>query len=171
MKIITSKKGFTLLELLISMIIIGILAALVSGNFFTSLKKGRDARRKADIQQVQRALEIYYEDKRAYPSFALTFGTAGLCETKSVADCGSEKTYMGLLPQDPQKTQNSCQYMYVHETTPNGEGYALYAPIENVNDTGTGIKQSGYSTDSYSGTSTTCGGCGCKFKIGSSNYP
>ena len=44
------KKGFTLIELLIVIMILGVLAALITGNFFTSLKKGRDAKRKADLR-------------------------------------------------------------------------------------------------------------------------
>ena len=54
-----NKKGFTLIELLLVIIILGVLSALITGNFFTSLKKGRDAKRKADLEQTQRALEMY----------------------------------------------------------------------------------------------------------------
>lgn len=156
------RAGFTLLELLISMIIIAILAGLISGSFFSSLKKGRDARRKSDLQQIQRALELFYEDKRAYPDFSLGFGSMALCETQSAASCGSEKTYMQLIPADPQNT--TCSYYYVHETSPNGEGYSLYSSIENSNDAGPGVKQAGYS-------GTNCGSCTCRYKLGSSNYP
>ena len=70
-----NRKAFTLIELLIVIIILGVLAALITGNFFTSLKKGRDAKRKADLEQVSRALEMYYEDKKAYPD-SLTFGSS-----------------------------------------------------------------------------------------------
>jgi len=63
-----NKKGFTLIELLLVIIILGFLTSLIAGNFFTSLKKGRDARRKGDLEQIQRALEMYYEDNRAYPN-------------------------------------------------------------------------------------------------------
>ncbi|PIP15252.1 hypothetical protein COX47_00635, partial [Candidatus Roizmanbacteria bacterium CG23_combo_of_CG06-09_8_20_14_all_35_49] len=58
-----NRKAFTLIELLLVIIILGVLATLIIGNFFTSLKKGRDARRKGDLEQIQRALEMYYEDK------------------------------------------------------------------------------------------------------------
>ena len=61
------KKGFTLIELLIVIVILGILAAFISGNFFSSLKKGRDVRRKADLSSVKKALEMYYEDHLVYP--------------------------------------------------------------------------------------------------------
>jgi prepilin-type N-terminal cleavage/methylation domain-containing protein len=67
------KKSFTLIELIIVIAILGILAALISGNFITSLKKGRDAKRKSDFEQIKNALEMFYEDKKHYPS-SLQFG-------------------------------------------------------------------------------------------------
>jgi len=149
------KKSFTLIELLIVIIILGVLSTLITGNFFTSLKKGRDARRKADLEQIQRALEMYYEDKRSYPNFSFTFGKK-LCETKTDDDCGSEKVYMQKLPNDPINTNT-----YVYQS--DGTYYQLFSCIENNLDQGPGVKQNGYS-------GTNCGGCGlCKYGISSSN--
>ena len=118
------KKGFTLIELLVVIMILGVLAALISGNFFTSLKKGRDAKRKADLEQIQRALEMYYEDKKTYPLTAdLAFGSS-LCET---VDCATnEKIYMQKLPNDP-ISGKSYQYFSANDET----SYALYACLEN----------------------------------------
>lgn len=120
-------RGFTLLELMVVIIILGVLAALISGNFFTSLQKGRDARRKADLEQIQRALELYYEDKKVYPNFDI-FATANLklCETKIAASCGSEKVYMQNIPNDPTSGKT---YKYVNSTT---QSYGLYACMENT---------------------------------------
>lgn len=115
--------GFTLLELLVVIVILGILGGLISGNFFTSLKKGRDTKRKADLEQIQRALEMYYEDKRTYPTFAISFGSS-LCETSGCA--AGEKIYMQKLPNDP---ISSAAYQYL----PAGDGtsYKIFACLEN----------------------------------------
>ncbi len=113
-----NKQGFTLIELIIIITILGILAAMISGNFITSLKKGRDARRKADLEQIQRALEMYYEDKKAYPLTAdWTFGG-------QFTDLASGKIYMVKVPNDPISGKS-------YEYQSNGSYYKLYACLEN----------------------------------------
>lgn len=115
-------KGFTLIELLVVILILGILAGLISGNFFTSLKKGRDAKRKGDLEQIQRGLEMYYEDKKAYPIFTFPFG-GKLCENNP---CGaSDKVYMQRVSNDPVSGKN---YEYISST---GTDYKLFACLEN----------------------------------------
>ncbi len=52
------KWGFTLMEVMIAIAIIGILTSAALGSFISSQIKGRDARRKADLQQLARALEL-----------------------------------------------------------------------------------------------------------------
>jgi type II secretion system protein G len=150
------KHAFSLIELMIIIAILGVLTTLISGNFISSLKKGRDARRKADLEQVQRALEMYYEDKKSYPTFNI-FQSANysLCETKIDTDCGTEKTYMQKIPTDPVSGNN---YVYVSS----GQSYQLYSCIENNLDQGPGVKQTGYGQN--------CGSCGvCKYAISSAN--
>lgn len=109
------KKSFTLIELLIVIGILGFLSTLIVGNFFTSLKKGRDARRKGDLEQIQRALELYYEDKKSYPT-SLSFG-------QPLVDNQTGKIYMNKLPNDP----SSGNYHYESD----GNYYKLYACLEN----------------------------------------
>lgn len=112
------RQAFTLIELLIVIIILGILAALITGNFFTSLKKGRDAKRKADLEQVQRALELHYEDNRAYPQEIYVAGG-------EIADTETGKVYMKKVPLDSQGSP------YGYETDEDGTYYKLYACLEN----------------------------------------
>ncbi|KKU52195.1 MAG: hypothetical protein A3H69_03100 [Candidatus Sungbacteria bacterium RIFCSPLOWO2_02_FULL_47_9] len=63
-----SKKGFTLIELLVVIAIIGILASIVLASLNTARRKSRDARRIADIKQIQLALELYFDAAGEYPN-------------------------------------------------------------------------------------------------------
>lgn len=160
------KKGFTLVELLIIVIILGFLTALISGNYIGSLQKGRDAKRKNDLAQIQRALEAYYEDNKAYPTGAPPFG-ARFCATPSCLV--GEKTYMVRTPDDP---NSSYSYTYVVDSS--SQYYYLLSCIENdKNDKSTGVSNGGYCQGpepTPCGSAPTCGGCGvCKYILGSPN--
>ena len=65
-----NEKGFTLIELLVVVGIIGILTALVTVNLQGARERARDAQRKGDLDQVQKALELYKNDQnpQSYPS-------------------------------------------------------------------------------------------------------
>src|SRR3989338_1467070 len=52
--------GFSLLELLVVISIVTILITLAMSSFATAGKKGRDAKRKSDIKEIQNALEQFY---------------------------------------------------------------------------------------------------------------
>lgn len=167
------KDGFTLLELLLIIIILGVLAALLSGQFITSLKKGRDAKRKTDLEQIQRALDFYYEDNRVYPSAGTGVGQLDLENGTNLchpSGCDT-KTYIYKLPQE---SKSGCIYGYVHygPASANGEGYGLYSTLENRQDEGPGADQNGYNdTTCYPGASEEPNGCPCLFKVTSPNYP
>lgn len=62
------KPGFTLIELLVVVAIIGLLATLAAVAFGNTRGKARDAKRKADIAQIQKALDMYYAENSVYPA-------------------------------------------------------------------------------------------------------
>lgn len=75
-------RGFTLMELLIVIAIIGILISLGTVSYTSAQKKSRDSRRMQDARAIQNAFEQYYADNNGnYPStcsLSSTYLPAGL---------------------------------------------------------------------------------------------
>ncbi len=159
------KKGFTLLELLLVISIMGVLATLIIGNFLTSIKKGRDSKRKQDLQTVQKALELYFEDNKTYPVSSTYVPNIPLCHPNG---CGTGNTagatYIQKTPADPTSGYN---YSYI---STDGKSYKLYACLENDQDVGPGVKLLNGAQDTSNGyPGTTCGSCKCMFGVSSPN--
>jgi type II secretion system protein G len=112
--------AFTLLELLVVISIIGILVALSIFGLQGARVSARDARRKADLEQIKSALEIYKADCGKYPAAAYNPSATALTQT-----ClGTVNTYISALP-DPVSGRN-----YSYNTTDSGITYYLCAALE-----------------------------------------
>lgn len=68
------QSGFTIVELLIVIVIIGILAGLVVTQILGATAKARDTERKTDLDQISNQLEAYYAKNGGYPSAATSVG-------------------------------------------------------------------------------------------------
>lgn len=90
----TGRQGFTLIELLVVIAIIGILASIVLASLNSARTKSRDARRVADIKQIQLALELYFDAKGEYPEVTSNLAPA----------------YMPAVPNDPVGTGIAYRY-------------------------------------------------------------
>ncbi len=144
-----STRGFTLIELLVVIAIIGILSSVVLASLNSARKKGRDARRIADVKQLQLALELYYD---ANPSTGYPQTLASLAPT-----------YISSIPTDP---TGNISYNYAAD----GSGslctsYHLGASLEvtgnaalnaDAQNNGTGAQVCGSSLADFNGTATKC---------------
>ena len=91
-----NKKGFTLIELLVVIAIIGLLSTLSVLALNGARARARDAKRIADIKQIQTALEMYYNDNNSYPAAALTQLTT------------TTPPLMRVIPTAPTPADGSC---------------------------------------------------------------
>ena len=74
-------KGFTLVELLVVIVIIGILAGIAIPLFLNQRKKGVDAGMKSDLKALATVEETHYVDALAYTSTAADLATGGFKAT------------------------------------------------------------------------------------------
>ena len=61
-------RGFTLIEILVVVVIIGVLAALVVPNIMGNIDKAQVTKAKSDIRAIQTALNLYRLDNFKYPT-------------------------------------------------------------------------------------------------------
>ena len=61
-----ASRGFTIIELIVVIAIISVLGSIISANVNGFIAKARDARRKADLRQLEKALEMNYAKYNSY---------------------------------------------------------------------------------------------------------
>ena len=121
--------GFTIIELLIVVAIIGILVSLTIVLIGGARTKARDAQRLADVKQMQTALELYYTDVNSYPG-TWTAGSALVSPTGL--------TFMAKRPTNPSPwVEGSCtansDYTYSSPTSNTYSiGYCLAGVTNNL---------------------------------------
>lgn len=163
--------GFTLVELLVVMSILGVLVTLVSGGFRTAQIRGRDAQRKSDLKQIANALELFYSDYKTYPSevsgkiqacpYDPTSHTGSNCEWGVSEFTDGKSVYFKVLPKDP-----ASDFEYIYRVVPgsNNQKFQLFARLENSQD-----KDCLNGNCNNPGISILCGAKFCNFSITSSN--
>lgn len=109
-----SSRGFTLVELLVVISIVGILFSVGAISYSSILKGSRDAKRKADLEQIRAAMEMYRSD-----SATASYPTAGTCAILGPLI----NTYLPTFPSDPKSGSSySC--------TSSSTSYTLYSTLE-----------------------------------------
>lgn len=123
-----SKVGFTLIEMLVVIGIIAVLAGLIMPSLGTSQMKARDAKRKSDLKQIQKALEIFRQDQDP-----VAFPTDGSFLNLATSWASGATVYMSTVPSDPDSTA-ATRVNYSYSVDSNTLTYLLCACLENTAD-------------------------------------
>ena len=102
-----SSRGFTLLELMVVIVIIGVLAALIAPKVLEKVGTAKVTAAQSDISNLMNALKMYKLDNGRYPS--ADQGLAALAAKPTSGSIpGNWKSYLDKLPDDP--WHNPYQY-------------------------------------------------------------
>ena len=102
-------RGFTLIEMLVVVAIIGLLSTLVFIAYNNARSKARDAIRSGDVAQLRKGLEIYYNATGGFPAALADgeignpgngIGCLGALGWEADTACANP-VYMGVAPRDP----------------------------------------------------------------------
>lgn len=136
-------KGFTLVELLVVITLIGVMSAFFINSSQKNIQRGRDAKRKTDLEQIRTGVETYRADCNRYPATAsIVYGSS------LTGSCPNSNTYITLIPQD-----TKSGYAYRYAMLGGGATYELCASLE----TGSGSVTCG--------GSSSCGSQTCNYKV------
>lgn len=115
-----NNSGLTMIEILVVLAIVGILAVILYFGMRGQIEKGRDSKRKDDLQKIKVAYENYYSDNDCYPP------------ANALSDPNSTELdpYLSVVPRDP-LTNDPYVYIPMPLTCP---GYRLFARLENSSD-------------------------------------
>ena len=131
---ISSRRGFTLIELMVVIAIIAILSGILLANFTAARSKSRDGQRISDISQIQLALAGYFNQCNQYPT-TITLPSGNPTDTNCPAGINLS-AFISKVPTPPAGAgQTAYSYVLGYASSDTGHtkpiDYVLGATLEN----------------------------------------
>ncbi len=158
--------GFTLVELLVVISIMGILTIIVSSGFITSQQRSRDAARKTNLKSLSDSLNLYYADNGVFPTAAYINGLiSSEGEFSTIITPTNTVVYMKKVP----KETSTGVRQFSYEVSGTFKSFRLYANLENEEDIDCARDAGGVNLTSLNGYTISNDGNSCIYVITSSN--
>lgn len=129
MKSLTCQRGFTFVELLVTLTIIGVVFASGIVTFSAITVRSRDTRRKADLEAVRQSLEMCRSLTGSYPDSGYVYQADP--QASSLSCSGTGPTLMQSTPTDPRPCAGFDNGAYSYTKT-SGTTYTLTAPCMEI---------------------------------------
>lgn len=153
----TSKKAFTLVELLVVIVIIAILASIVAVSTGSARRNARDAKRVGDIQAVDTAMRMYIANTSTLPAAACADAVGASACFTAQANALVAAGYLANVPVDPLNTAPQVYSMSAQVPGPGtgavagGSCFVAYVTLESSTNN---VLSNDINTN-------TCGSAGC----------
>ena len=155
MQIKQKSQGFTIVELLIVIVIIGILAAITIVAYNGIQVRARDSARIAKVTSIAKAIELYNTDNGRYPPILDGYGRETSCgsQIENWGHCDRNKilsdTLAPYLTIDPVSLSDATQgNQHYHYTSQSSDGYRSYGLMVYLEGSG-GANDGGYYANAY----------------------
>ena len=128
MNIYTRRKGFSIIELIVVIAVIGILATIIIILVSSARTRGRDARRERDAHEIRTALGLYASDHDDYPTSNNPYPIT-ITGQDDISQALVSSKNISVMPTDPngqppnvytytaENNGNSYVFRYCYETT------------------------------------------------------
>lgn len=120
------QRGFTIVELLVVIVVIGILAAITIVAYNGIQNRARDTDRMSDINAIRKALEVYKSFNGEYPEENATTWEYSYTDPQNFLS--ALKPYLGKTPVDPVNSTSRYYYYYLYDAGYAGGGNGIVCP-------------------------------------------